>query len=131
MEMGGSSSKFEITTIDSSDQEIIYNYGSDLGYNTLINWCGDTKQACNSIVDQQPNSCKNAGGAFATIAAIESQWKIQNDSLFKLSEQECLDCAYTTNEGCATASFPNDCISFGKSVRAISLNSIYPLTDVN
>ena len=90
LEMGGSSSKFEITTIDPSDQEMINNYGSDLndlGYNTLINWCGDSKQACNSIVNQQHNSCKNAGGAFATIAAIESQWKILNDSLVKLSEQ--------------------------------------------
>jgi len=43
----------------------------------------------------------NAGGAFATIAGIETQGIIDNAvrEVYKLSEQQCLDCAYET-KGC-------------------------------
>ena len=127
--MGGHSSKFEITENEQNQVRNIKS-GYDTGYNPLIDWCSTNKEACNAIVNQDHTTCNNAGGAFATIAALESQWKIYTDDLVKLSEQQCLDCAYTEDQGCVTASFPDNCLAYGKGVQ-ISLNQDYPLTDMN
>ena len=52
-------------------QTTIVSLGMDAGYNTLIDWCSDDKKACNPIVNATA-ACQQSGGAFATIAAIES-----------------------------------------------------------
>ena len=104
------------------------------GYTTEMNWCVKNEQAlideplCNEIVDQ--GNCTKSGGAFATIAAIETMYMYQSKNLVKLSEQNCLDCAYTENEGCATAYEPTQCLDLAYT-QQISLNSTYPYEGKN
>lgn len=128
-----------VTDIDS-----LYKLGDNLtntngqslkadGYNEIVNYCGDKKLSCNPVQDQG-DQCTRSGGAFATIAAIETQAMIQGLSggsssetkdMLKLSEQACLDCAYKSNAGCISAQTPDLCIGWAMSNK-VNLDSDYP-----
>jgi len=79
--------------------------------------------AVNEIVDLGSNC--NAGWAFAAIASVEGFHQVQTGQLFKLSEQECVDCDGKSNH-CNGGGMEN-CLNFIKGNK-VSLSSDYPYT---
>ena len=71
--------------------------------------------ACNPIQDQG-DQCTQVGGAFATIAGIETMYNVSvSHTQVKLSEQACIDCAYKQGAGCIAASAPELCLNWAQS----------------
>ena len=117
------------------------------GYSTGWNWCNNTSTDditeliivnityCNAIQDN--GDCTKSGGAFATVAAIETMYSYQHheeaDEVISLSVQECIDCAgYSgiSDNACSKASTPRKCMRYAAE-QALSLNSSYPYTGQN
>lgn len=133
---------------DQRTSEIQHNHGRNLvnvhadligavtsNYTTTQYWCNKTdkhENACNEI-QNQGTICTHAGGIFAAIAAMEAQYITQGLStdIEKLSEQQCLDCAYPAETDCNDkSSTPELCLAFGKT-NAITTLSRYPYTAKN
>ena len=123
-EMGIQSSYTKFSPLKDTRQFFESRHDSVLS--SLVNWCDSN---CAEIQDQKADQCSSSG-SFATVAAMETMISIQSKlKVQKLSEQECVSCAYG-QDGCTTQGTflgfdPTQCLNYGK-VNMISPAEVYP-----